>query len=82
MPSIYSELLALVRNPSVSNRSLDMTDRRRILIGAALQVADAGLIEALSELLQYTGGWDLPLHSDHPIAKARRALERAGVTLL
>lgn len=79
--SIYTELLTLVRDPKISNRSLDMTDKRRVLIGAALQVADAGLIEALSELLQYTGGWDLPLHGDHPISKARLALKRAGVNL-
>jgi hypothetical protein len=80
MPTIYSELLALVRDPHISNRSLDMTDRRRIIIAAALQVADANLIEALVELLQYTGGWDMT-DENHPIVKARRALERAGVQL-
>lgn len=33
---------------------------------------------ALIELLQYTGGWDLT-DPEHPIVKARLALERAGI---
>ena len=78
--SMYSEMIARFRDPAISNRSLDITEKRRVVILAALQIADANVIDALIELLQYNGGWDLK-DENHPIVKARRALERAGVKL-
>jgi hypothetical protein len=72
----YAELIAIFENAQ-SVRSIGLTEKRIDVILRALRVADAGLVEAMQNLLNYTGGWDLPLHGEHPISKARAALYRA-----
>ena len=79
MTNRFSELLAVFES-SISNRSLDVSGKRRELVIEALRIADADLVGALTQLLQYTGGWDLK-DPNHPIVIARTALERAGVKL-
>lgn len=64
-----------------SRAAIDLTNKRVDLLIAALEVADAGVVQALEDLLQYTGGWDLK-NPDHPIAKAiavRNKLIAAGL---
>lgn len=77
LPS-YAELIAVLEN-SQSVRSINMTEKRVTVLVKALRIADAGLVDAIEDLLNYTGGWDLPLHGDHPISKARAALAKAGM---
>lgn len=74
----FTELLAIVESDEF--RMLELSGKRRETIVEALRIANAGVTDALSELLQYTGGWDLK-DPEHPIVKARHALECAGVKL-
>lgn len=75
----FGELLAVLKS-GASNSSIYISGKRRPIIIDALRIAEADVAGALLELLQYSGGWDLK-DKDHPIVKARRALERAGVKL-
>lgn len=64
-----------------SLRSIDMTEKRVDMLIAGLEAIDAGVVQALEDLLQYTGGWDLK-NPDHPIVKAiavRNKLIAAGL---
>lgn len=72
----YAELIAVLQN-SATLRSINMTEKRVEVLVEALTIADSGIVQALEDLLKYTGGWDLPLHGDHPISKARLALLKA-----
>lgn len=75
----YAELITVFEN-SATVRSIGLTEKRIDVLLEALRIADAGVVDATVELLQYNGGWDLK-DEQHPIVKARRALERAGVKL-
>lgn len=77
MTNRFTELLAVLESDA-SNRSIEISgSKRRETVIAALRIADTGLVEAMQDLLNYTGGWDLPINGDHPISKARAALFRA-----
>ena len=73
----YRELINVLQN-AATVRSISLTEKRIDVLVEALTIADAGTVDALLELLNYTGGWDLPLEGDHPISKARRAVLKAG----
>lgn len=53
---------------------LSVAESRRFLAELG-KTREERLEEALQELLQYTGGWDLT-DPKHPIVKARKALEK------
>lgn len=92
----YAELITIFET-AASVRSVGLTEKRIDVILDALRIAEAlehkaacplclrtgpadGVAIALLELLQYNGGWDLQ-NPEHPIVKARRALECVGVKL-
>jgi hypothetical protein len=74
-PVEYTRLIAVLEN-SKSLRSIDMTEKRVDVLIDALTVASSGIVEALEQLLNYTGGWDLK-EPKHPIVIARNALVKA-----
>ena len=75
----YKQLATVLGNiPRRDGRAaIDLTNNRVDTLIEALTIADSEIVQALEGLLQYTGGWDLPLHGDHPISKARLALKKA-----
>jgi hypothetical protein len=83
--SNYKQLATVLGNiPRRDGRAaIDLTNKRVDTLIEALVIADSGVVHALEELLQYTGGWDLK-DPNHPIVKAikvRETLKRAGVQL-
>lgn len=74
-PAEYRRLIAVLENAK-SLRSIDLTEKRVDVLVDALTVADSGIVEALEQLLNYTGGWDLT-DPKHPIVIARTALVKA-----
>ncbi len=74
-PIEYTRLIAVLENAK-SVRSISLTEKRIDVLVDALTVANSGIVEALEQLLNYTGGWDLK-NPEHPIVIARTALVKA-----
>lgn len=74
-PIEYRRLIAVLENVATL-RSFDLTEKRVDVLVDALTIADSGIVEALEQLLNYTGGWDLK-DPEHPIVIARTALVKA-----
>lgn len=72
----YRQLINVLQNAR-SVRSISLTEKRVDMLVEGLTLADAGVLQALEDLLQYTGGWDLKkANPHHPIARAIVALEK------
>jgi hypothetical protein len=74
-PVEYTRLIAVLENAK-SVRSIGLTEKRIDILVDTLTVASSGIVEALEQLLNYTGGWDLT-DPTHPIVIARTALVKA-----